>query len=309
MKKLIFIFFMIIPFLIVSACSSAQETNDGRIQIYTTVYPLQYFAERIGGEHVNVQTVYPPGTDEHTFDPSQKDMMKIADSDLFFYIGYGLEGFATRAESALANQNVKMFAIGEELEIGHEAHHEESIEDDGHNHGDVDPHFWIDPVYAQQLAEQILIKLTYSFPEQKDEFQQNYEGLIEELEQLNEKFADMTKSAKRKQFIVAHAAYGYWEHRYGLEQIAISGISSSQEPSQRKLQEIVDTIRENEIPYLLVEQNITSRLADVIQQETDTEILYIHNLSVLTDADIENEETYFTLMERNIEVLERALNE
>ena len=55
------------------------ETNrlTASLSVYTTVYPLQYFTERIGGEHVDVQSIYPPGADEHSFDPTQKDMIAL----------------------------------------------------------------------------------------------------------------------------------------------------------------------------------------------------------------------------------------
>ena len=81
-----------------------------KLSVYTTVYPLQYFAERIGGNHVDVKSIYPPGADEHTFEPTQKDMIALADSDLFFYIGLGLEGFVENAEKTMKGQHVKMVA-------------------------------------------------------------------------------------------------------------------------------------------------------------------------------------------------------
>lgn len=90
MKKTAFIlsiFMVITAFL--SGCGqdgADQKKNDDVMQVYTTVYPLQFFAQQIGGEFVNVDTIYPPGADEHTFEPSQKDMMALADADLFFYI-------------------------------------------------------------------------------------------------------------------------------------------------------------------------------------------------------------------------------
>ena len=86
-----------------------------QISIYTTVYPLQYFAERIGGDAVNVQSIYPPGADEHTFDPTQKDMIALADADLFFYIGLGLEGFVENAEKTMKNEHVKMVATADAI--------------------------------------------------------------------------------------------------------------------------------------------------------------------------------------------------
>ena len=91
--------------------------SDRQLTVYTTVYPLQYFTEVIGGNFVQVKTIYPPGSDEHTFEPSQKDMMKLADSDLFIYVGLGLEGFVEKAKSTLKNEKVTLLAAGEHIHI------------------------------------------------------------------------------------------------------------------------------------------------------------------------------------------------
>jgi len=103
-----------------SACSNGREQvqkKKDQLTIYTTVFPLQYFTSQIGGKYVNVNTIYPPGADEHTFEPSQKDMMNLADSDLFFYIGLGLEGFVEKAKGTLKNEHVTLVPTAEELKL------------------------------------------------------------------------------------------------------------------------------------------------------------------------------------------------
>ena len=95
MTKKLFFYVSMIAIFMLAACGkqnvenvqTGDESAIDKLSIYTTVYPLQYFTERIGGEHVDVQSIYPPGADEHTFDPTQKDMIALADSDVFFYIG------------------------------------------------------------------------------------------------------------------------------------------------------------------------------------------------------------------------------
>ena len=81
MRKTAIIFSVLVLFSIITGCSkeSADKENEKLLQVYTTVYPLQYFSEQIGGEFVNAKTIYPPGADEHTFEPSQKDMMSLAE--------------------------------------------------------------------------------------------------------------------------------------------------------------------------------------------------------------------------------------
>lgn len=320
MKKL---FILLIPFIFIfAACSNSTASDKGTTQsseevltVYTTVYPLQYFTERIGGDLVDVKTVYPPGSDEHTYEPSQKDMIKMADSDLFIYLGLGLEGFVDQAKDILSNEGVKMIAAGEHLAIEnteqheHDDHdHEHEHDHDGHDHGDVDPHVWIDPVYGQQLAEEIKTQLITALPEHEEEFTANFDQLNEELNKLNDKFTSMVENADKNKFIVSHAAYGYWESRYGLEQISVAGLSTSSEPSQKQLQNIIQTANENTLDTIYFEQNVSSKLTEIVQSEIGAESLQLHNLAVLTEADINEGENYFTLMERNIDNLEKGLN-
>lgn len=315
--------------MLLSGCGGTEsekenEASEGRLQVYTTVYPLQYFTERIGGDYVHVQTIYPPGADEHTFEPSQKDMIKLADADLFTYIGLGLEGFVNKAEDILKNEDVAMLAAGENIhfeethveeESTHEEHseeehaHEEEAGHEEHDHGDVDPHVWLDPLYSKELAAAIKDQLAELAPEHKDVFEQNYAELETELDELNSKFTEAIQSAVHKEMIVAHSAYGYWEERYGIQQISISGLSTTNEPSQKELQELIDHAKSSGLKYVLFEQNFNSKLGEAVQKELDAKALTLHNLSVLTEADIEKNENYFSLMEKNLETLKTALNE
>ncbi|MBT2602984.1 zinc ABC transporter substrate-binding protein [Bacillus sp. ISL-53] len=313
-RALLSLFLVTAVFL--SACgnskgeSSKKETKDA-LDIYTTVYPLQYFTEAIGGEYVNVETVYPPGTDEHSFEPSQKDIVKMAESDLFFYIGYNLEGFVTKAEPILSKEGVSTIAVGETVHLDkekHEHHEEEHAhEDDGHDHGGVNPHLWLDPVYSIDMAKTIKDELTKKMPEQEEYFNTHFNELSEKLEALDEKFATTIESGRTNKIIVSHSAYGYWEERYGLEQIGVTGLTSSNEPSQKELGRIVTMAEKEDLNYVIFEQNISSKLTEIIQKEMGAKSLKLHNLSVLTEKDIEAGEDYFSLMEKNIKTLQTAL--
>ena len=335
MKKLSFLLLSAALFLGLTACNSTTTDNNAtkiekdsnKIDVYTTVYPLSYFAERIGGDSVNVSSIYPPGTNEHTFEPTQSDMMSLADADLFFYIGLGLEGFVENAKNTLKNENVKMVATSDAIsddklhaseeedhdheEEGHDEHEGEAHEEEGHeghNHGDIDPHVWLSPILAQDLALAVKDELVAALPEQEEVFNENYDQLISELQSLDQDFEQMASAAKTKTFFVSHASFGYIAEQYGLEQIAIAGINSQSEPSQKELTEIVDQAEMLQVSYILFEQNVSSKLSTVIQNEVGADSLQLNNLSVLTEEDINNGETYFTLMEKNIETLKQALN-
>ncbi|MDS9472955.1 metal ABC transporter substrate-binding protein [Sporosarcina pasteurii] len=309
-KKTLFIVSLLFVFVIAGCTNNKKIEDHDTVQIYTTVYPLQYFAERIGGDAVTVKTIYPPGSDEHTFDPTQKDMIALADADLFFYIGLGLEGFVENAEKTLKNEHVKMVATADSITedmLGDTHDHDDEHGDNHHDHGEFDPHVWISPVLSDALAFSVKEALVEVSPENKEQFEENFESLRDDLLKLDREFIQMTSEVPTKTFFVSHAAFGYIADTYGLEQVAVAGLNSQSEPSQKQLAQLVEYAKEQNIQYVLFEQNVSSKLTDVIRKEIGAESLTMHNLGVLTTEDIKNRENYFTLMERNIEVLRKAL--
>lgn len=321
MKKTFYFFLFTIVALLAACGSEEQNSSEDTISVYTTVYPLQYFTERIGGEFVNVQSIYPAGANEHSFEPTQKDMMALADADMFFYIGQGLEGFVENAKKTLANEHVKLVATANNISeaqfhisTGHvhaedeeEHDHDHEGEHGEHGHHEHDTHVWLSPVLSKELALAIKDELVATLPEQEAFFTKNYEALTKELDQLNADFEEMAASTAKKTFFVSHAAFGYIAGHYGFNQVPVAGLNSQSEPSQKQLAKIVDLAKAENIQYIFFEQNVSSNLTSVIQKEVGAEALTLHNLSVLTKDDIKNNETYFTLMQHNIEQLAKAL--
>lgn len=371
MKRLaLFFAAVLITALFLSGCGSTQTTENTNNQaekeqltIYTTIFPLEDFAKKIGGDSVKVESIYPPNIDAHTFEPSQKTMVNIAESDGFIYTGAGLEGFVDKAIEALKNENVKLIEAADRVtfikgsdehedeedhkdehansehsdehanEENHEDEHvdsehpdehasEENHEDEhanedvhnhtadeeNHNHGDLDPHIWLDPIRAITMAENIKHALVELKPEQEEAFERNFEELKSELEQLDKEFNDTIQNGKTKEIIVSHSAYGYWNDRYGLKQISIAGFAPNDGPSQKELQTIIKDAREKNIKYIIFEQNVPSKITDVVKNEIKAEPLTLHNLESITEQEAKNQEDYVSLMKRNIETLKKALN-
>lgn len=319
MRKYTFIFaFIVVLATFLAGCTNkddhtAKKNTGDQMKIYTTVYPLEYFTREIGGKYVDVSSIYPAGVDEHTFEPTQKDIINIADANLFYYIGYNLEGFVNNAKKTLKAENVKMLAVGEQVHLddldNHADTEDHSLEDDDHNHGSIDPHLWIDPLYAKQMSTIIKDSLIAEMPEHKETFEANYKSLAEKLDHLNNEYKDMAAKSKNKEFLVSHAAFGYWEKRYNLEQISVSGISTSDEPSQKSLEKLVNTTKKHHLKYILVEQNVSNKLTDIIQKEANLTSLPVHNLANLTEQDIKKDRDYFTIANDNLQSLRKALND
>lgn len=303
-KKLFIISFLL---LIISACGTNNEdssTDEDRLIIYTSVYPLQFIVTEIGGDLVSVNSVYPPGVDAHTYEPSSKDMTNIAKSDAFIYLGAGMESFSESIVETLASHDILFIEIGENKELFLAGEDEEH---DGHQHSDLDPHIWLDPLKMIEVAEIITRKISELDPNNQEIYENNFVQLSKKLRELDEQFVATIDKKEKKKLLVSHAAYGYWEERYGIEQIPISGLSSTDEPSQKELANIAKLAKEENIQYVIFEQTGSNRLAEVIRESIGAEKRYIHNLEVLTEEDIDNGEDYFSIMEQNVETLDEAL--
>ncbi len=322
MKRIIFMFTAImILALPLSACKREELISGLReadVKVYTTIYPIQFVVEQVGGKTVSVESVYPPGVDAHTFEPTTKDMTKIATSDLFIYIGPSMEGFVESAAKTLENEAVKLVALEDYPELfakdeshgaNEEEHHEEEHHEDVHghkHHGGIDPHIWIDPsrmVTVTQIITDLLIELN---PKDEELYKKNRNELVARFVKLDHLYKNTLEKKEHKYLIVPHAAYGYWEERYGIKQIAVSGMSPSEEPSQKYLSEVIETAKEHNIDSVFYEQNTPDKLIDIVREEINAEVYTIHNLAVLTEADKKNEEDYFTLMEYNLNVMNEA---
>jgi len=344
------------------------------VEIITTLFPLEYFAARIGGEHVEVENMVPAGSDAHSFEPTANQMIEVAEADLFIYNGADFEGFAESISEAVDSHDVTILTASEGINLigydhsdnvdddhddhghenndhdhdennhgnenndhdheendhghenndhdhdgnnhgnenndhGHENNNNEDDHDNGHDHdhGDEDPHVWLDPIRSIKLAENIKKALINIRPDAEEEFTANFEELKADLEKLDDSFQRMADEITKDTIIVSHAGYGYWEDRYGIHQKAISGLSSTNEPSIKQIEEVISFMESNNYNYVMFEQNIPSNVAETVREQVGAEELWLHNLESLTEENIANEDDYFSLMEQNIETLRKAL--
>lgn len=304
LKRVTVIISLILFALLVTGCTSSDKDDNAALTIYTSIYPIQYAVERIGGDTVDAKSVYPPGVDAHTYEPSSKDMTSIASGDAFIYLGAGMEGFAETAAAALKNQDVQLVELGKREELFHTE--EEQQVDDGHHHGDHNPHIWLDPLRMIDMADLIKEELIDLNPDKQDLYTDNFNALKEDLLALDQSYQDTLQPKENKKILVTHAAYGYWEERYGIEQIAIKGLSSSDEPSQKELTSIIEQAKKYKLDYILFEQNSSDHVSEIMQEQIGAKALHIHNLAVLTDNDIKNDSDYLSLMKHNLKVLDEA---
>ncbi len=131
--------------------------------------------------------------------------------------------------------------------------------------------------------------------------------LNQKLDQLDKTYAEGLKTCKQKDIITSHAAFGYLATRYGLNQVAISGISPDEEPSSQQLAEVAKFAKENDVKYIFFESLVSPKLSETIAHEIGAKTLVLDPLEGISDDDIKQGKNYFTVMENNLKNLQKAL--
>ncbi|MGD6886331.1 metal ABC transporter solute-binding protein, Zn/Mn family [Staphylococcus shinii] len=324
MRKSIILIMTCLVVVMLSACGNINKgenkdvSSKNKLKIYTTAFAFQSFTEQIGGKYVDVESIYPPGADMHTFEPTQKEMVNIAKGDLFIYSNKEMDPVAKKIAGSINNKDLKLALTAnfthDDLVVNHEHEHEGHDHDheaDGHNHeeGSEDPHVWLDPVLNKKMVKSIKDDLVKKDPQHKTYYENNYKQVVDDLNDINQSLTKITEHPKRDTVVISHDSIGYLANRYGFKQEGVSGMNN-EEPSQRDLMNIVNNIKQTKQPYVLYEQNISSKVTDVIQKESNSTPLNFHNMATLSKEESkESNITYQSLMKQNIKSLDKALNE
>ncbi|MBI2856146.1 MAG: zinc ABC transporter substrate-binding protein [Chloroflexi bacterium] len=284
------------------ACNGGNQ-NSG-VSVVTTLYPLEYFAQRIGGDGVSVVNLVKPGVEAHDYDPTPEDMRRLDSADVVLYNGSGFEPWMNRALSAISGRGGPRLIL--EASRGMVENHGTEGEDSS-DYGRADPHVWLDPLRAMEQVKLIRDGLSSADSDGAAGYAQNAEDLLAELSELHQRFAAGLEGCVQDHFVASHAAFGHLAGRYGLEQVSISGLSPEAEPGPGDLASIADTIRELGVRYIMVEPIISARFAETLAREVGASLLPLHPLESLTPEESTDGEDYFTVMDSNLDNLRLAL--
>ena len=249
----------------------------------------------------------PPGVEAHDFDPKVSDFIDIAQSDLIIYNGAEFEPWVERALNALggdAPPSVEAIELlGADLLPAGDQDHDQTGEPD-----EPDPHVWLSPLKAISQVDSIVAALSAAKPESASVFEASGERLIEELKFLDNSLDEGLSDCRLSTFVTSHAAYAYLADEYGLEQVAVAGLSPDAEPKPRTLAKISNLMADLDVSYVLVEPIADSRLGETLARETGGATLPLHPLESLTQEESDSGADYFSIMNQNLESLAVALD-
>jgi zinc transport system substrate-binding protein len=257
---------------LLAACS--ERAKDDRPVVSVSILPQKYVVERIAGDNFRVNVLVPPGASPETYEPSPGQMRDVANSMVYFRIGY--IDFERTILTSIMSQNNRLLAVNT-------ADGMDLIASDIVDHGDhmhlygVDPHIWLSVPGVISQARIITETLAGLDPENQALYLDNFNRFATELDDLHESFEEMFNELKRRSFLVFHPALGYFARDYKLNQIAVEQDGKS--PTAANMRSIVNQARQEGIRDIFIQMEFERESAIAVARELGGSVIEINPLS------------------------------
>lgn len=343
MKK--FITLLLIAVLSVCALSgcgnskSSENTNAKKLKVVTTIFPEYDWVMQILGDKADkadVTMLLDKGVDLHSYQPSTADISKISEADVFIYVGGESDEWVKDVLKQAKNKNLKvinlMDVIGdkakeEEVKEGMQAedehdhdkdkdHDEKHDQDKEHDHDkdepEYDEHVWLSLKNAKIFTKKISDVLSEVDKDNAKTYKANYKNYAEKLDELDKKYAEAVSSAKVKTLVFGDRfPFRYLVNDYGLDYYAaFVGCSAESEASFETITFLAKKIDELGLKHILTIEGKNHKIAKAVIENTKNKsqkILTLDSMQSTTSNDVKNGATYLGIMEKNLEVLKKAL--
>jgi len=233
-----------------AGCTGADgemEDND-RIAVVVTIPPQQEFVERVGGDHVRVILLVPPGADPHTYEPAPAVLAAVAEADLYAMVGSGIE-FEIAWGEKIAALNPGMAVVNCSQGVEFIA---------------ADPHIWTSPRNAKVMVENIRDGLIEADPENAEDYRRNAAAYLDDLDTLDAEISALIAGSGVRVVLVDHPSWAYLARDYGFEEVAIE--SEGKEPSPKRIEHLIRLAEEEGVRVVFASPEHSTRSAGVIAE-------------------------------------------
>lgn len=305
----------------ITACSAEAATNevsDEKISIVTTIFPEYDWVMNVLGDNpagAEVTMLLDDGVDLHSYQPTVDDIMKIADCDLFIYVGGESDEWV---EDALAEAtNDDMIVINLLDVLGDSVVEEETVEgmeaEEEEEGPEYDEHVWLSLRNAKVLVESIEEALVTVDPDNESTYSQNADSYEAELTVLDEEYSAVVSQAACDTVLFGDRfPFRYMTDDYGLNYYAaFVGCSAETEASFETITFLANKVDELSLNAVLTIEGADHSIAETIVENTaaqDQQILTLDSMQSVTASDVEEGASYISIMDSNLEVLREALS-
>jgi zinc transport system substrate-binding protein len=272
--------------LLLIGCEKAPPQTPSKPIVLVSIAPYRFLVEQIARDRVEVQSIVPPNTNPHIFEPTSKQVAKMTQGTIWFQIG---EPFEKKIEPFLKEKNPTIIFsdLREDIELLPET--ETSCHHCSKDH--LDRHIWLSPKLASFQAEKIEKILSLQWPENRELFQKNLSELKQELLRLNAEIGARLEPLAGKTLLVSHPAFGYFCKEYGLHQISVE--YEGKEARPRHLEKVKYETKRNGLKTALTLPQYNNKGTLLIAQELELKTQMIDPYS----------SDYFTTLKELTEIL------
>ena len=298
--------------LVLATTGCAAFTNEapdhgGSLEVVAGFYPLQFVTQRVAGDHAEVVDLTKPGSEPHDLELSPAQTASVVTADLVVY-EKGLQAAVDAAvDQAHGVPTVDAGSVAGLEPISHDGHDDATHDSPGTEEpsdlGDLDPHFWQDPLKLAKVVDAVADALAKADPEHADDFHANAAELDDELTSLDQEYAAGLTGCTRDTIVVSHNAFGYLG-RYGLYIEPISGLSPEAEPTPADLARLQQLIKEDGITTVFGERLVSPKLAESLADDMGVTTKILDPIEGLSPETADDD--YLSLMRGNLAALREA---
>jgi len=251
--------------------------------VVTGAYPFAFVAEQVGGDGVDVVNLTPPGVEPHDIEISPQQTAQVSDADVIVT----LPGFQPAFDEVVAQSGGDAAVV--------------DLTDAVPLTG-TDPHVWLDPTNLIPIAHAVADALSAANPAAADTYDANAASFAEQITELDKAFSKTLATCRRDTFVTNHAAFGYLADRYGLTQLAISGLDPAAEPSPAQLADVADAARAAGVTTVFTEPLVSPATAETLASELGLTVETLDPVEGVADPTSD----YFSVMRQNLDALATA---
>ncbi len=291
-----------------------------KISIVTTIFPEYDWVREILGdkaEHAELTMLLDSGVDLHSYQPTADDLIKIANCDMFIYVGGESDEWVEDALRQAENKNMAVInlfdVLGDSVKIEEAVEGmQEEEEAEGVQEEEKDEHVWLSLKNAQIFCREIAAKLSEIDTKNKDVYSANADAYIEKLSGLDDGYQAVVSAADKKTLLFGDRfPFRYLVDDYGLDYFAaFVGCSAETEASFETITFLANKVDELGLSSVLTIDGAKHKIAETVVSNTsgkDQKVLAMDSLQSTTSDDAENGATYLSVMEQNLKVLKEAL--
>jgi zinc/manganese transport system substrate-binding protein len=278
-----------------------QATGGKALQVVTTFLPITLFTRAVAGSCAEVTALVPPGSGPHDFQASPASLLSLRRARVLVKNGLGVESFLESLVRSAENPQLRV--IDSSRGVATLAGDDHA---DGHAHGSVNPHIWLDPLRAEQQVNTIRDGLVLADPGCAATYRRNAADTTASLRALHAEIDGQLRPYRGRSFVAFHDVAPYFAQRYGLRATFLVDVPE-QNPSPQDLQRVSQEVQRSQLRALLSEPQQGKRSFNALAEDLGVRISVFDPMESGDARAAADFGTYLSVMRRNTANLLQAI--